>query len=378
MTSSQKAPPPPDYKALAEQQAGLNKEAFEYQTKANRVNQSGPAGSSSWTQGPDGTWSQTEQYNPEYQKILDAQRGNTQALTDQATGMLGGIKNAMGQPLDMSGMTDVQGWQGQQPIDKSGMQDWGQLDFNSLDPLAGAGFGSVQEIQKAMMSRLQPGLEQGNAAEQARLKAQGITEGSPAWQAAMQSQGQKMNDAQQQALLGSMGAYGDIFNRSLASRQQGVGEQTKSAEYANSLRNQQYGEGLQDFNTGNQAEMLSRGASEQDRTRQLQEALMQRQLPLSEYQALMGSAGGVPALSFNSFFNQGNAGAADLTGAAQQQYQAQLDNYNLAQKKKGGLMAGIGTAGGAIIGGMYGGPAGAAAGASAGGALGGGIGSAFG
>jgi hypothetical protein len=381
MGGSSKAPPPPDYEKLAVQQAGLNKEAFEYQTKANRVNQTNSTGSSTWSQDPTtGQWNQSQQYSPEYQKIIDAQRGNTQSLTDTASGMLGGIKDAYSQPFDTSGMTNVQGWQGSAAPDTSKMENWGKIDYSDNPALADSGFGGVESVQKAMMSRLQPALDQGNAAEIARLKSQGITEGSPAWQAAMQSQGQKANDANQQALLGSMGAYGDIFNRSLQARQQSVGEEAQAANYANALRGQQLGEGTTMFNIGNQAEALQRGADEADRTRQMQEALMQRQLPLQEYQQLMGAAGGVPGMQFGNFFNQGNAGAADITGGAQQTYQAQMDAYNASQKAKAGMLGGVGSVAGGIIGGVasMGNPAGVMAGAAAGSAIGGGVGGAAG
>jgi len=374
MSKSPKTPPPPDYAGLAQQQAGLNKEAFEYQTRANRPNQSNPYGTSTWSQDAQGNWSQSEQFSPEYQKLFDQQTQQQQQLGGMAGGMLGGVQQAMGQPMDTSGMTDIRGWQGTAAPDTSQMEGWGNIDFSDNAALADSGFGGVEAVQKAMMSRLQPGLEQGNAAEIARLKAQGITEGSPAWQAAMQSQGQRMNDASQQALLGSMGAYGDIFNRSLQARQQGVGEEMSAAQYANSLRGQQFGEGKSMYDIGNQRELLAREADTADRARQMAEAEAARYRPLQEYQALRGAAGGAPELGFNSFFNQGNAGAADMYGAAEKDYQARLDAANAAAKKKGGMMSGIGTMGGAIIGGIYGGPAGAAAGASAGGALGSAIG----
>jgi hypothetical protein len=376
MGGSSKTPPPPDYASLATQQAGLNKEAFEYQTKANRVNQSNPYGTSTWGTDAQGNPTQSQQYNPEYQQILDSQRGNTQNLTDTASGMLGGIRDTYSQPFDTSGMTNVQGWQGSAAPDTSKMENWGKIDYSDNPALAGSGFGSVQEVQQAMLGRLNPAMEQGRDAEIARLKAQGITEGSPAWNASMQSLGQKSNDMNNQALLGAMGAYGDIFNRSLAARQQSVGEETQAANYANALRGQQLGEGTTMFNIGNQSEALARGAQSEDRSREIQEALMKRQLPLSEYSQLMGAAGGVPGMQFGNFFNQGNAGAADLTGAAQQQYQAQLDAYNAQQKKKTGLMGGVGSVAGGIIGGVAtaGNPMGIAAGAS----IGGGAGSALG
>ena len=351
MGSKASAPPPPDYASLATQQATLNKQAADEQTKANRVNQTNAYGTSTWNQDPQGQWTQTQTYNPEYQQLLDSQRQNQQQLTDTSSGMLAGIKDQYSQPLDLSGLTRPDAWQNVNLPDTSNLQDWGKLDFSDNPALADSGFGGVEEVQKAMMSRLQPGLDQGNAAEVARLKSQGITEGSPAWQAAMQSQGQRANDASQQALLGSMGAYGDIFNRSLQARQLANTEDTTAANYANALRGQQFGEGQQLYTDANQQQVLGRTADTDDYTRQLQEALLQRGLPMQEYQQLMSAAGGAPpGLNFGSFFNEGNAGAADVAGAADKTYAAQMQAYNAAQTSKAGMLGGLGSVAGSFFG----------------------------
>jgi hypothetical protein len=298
---------------------------------------------------------------------MDQQRNYQSQLTDVSGGMLSGIKDAMGQPISFEGMQDIQSWKGSALPDTSKMQDWGQVDLSDNPALAESGFGGVEAVQKAMMSRLQPGLEQGNAAEIARLKAQGITEGSPAWQAAMQSQGQRANDASQQALLGSMGAYGDIFNRSLAARQQMTGEDFRAAEYANSLRGQQFGEGQQEYMMGNQQEVMARAAQTDDRTRQIEEMLMKRHMPLNEYSQLMGAAGGAPNMDFENYFNQGNAGAADIAGAAEKTYAAQMEAAAAKAKSKAGMMSAIGSVAGSFFG-----PIGTAVGGAIGSKLGGG------
>jgi len=91
----------------------------------------------------------------------------------------------------------------------------------------------------------------------------------------------------------------------------------------------------------------------------------------------MGAAGGVPGMQFSNFFNQGNAGAADITGAAAQQYQSQMDAYNAQQRRKSGMLGGVGSVAGGIIGGVAtgGNPMGIAAGAGIGGGAGGALGS---
>jgi hypothetical protein len=74
MAKSPKAPATPDYVGAAQATAQGNLDAVKYQTEANRVNQVGPEGNITWTQGADGKWTQTTTLNPQIQAALDAQR----------------------------------------------------------------------------------------------------------------------------------------------------------------------------------------------------------------------------------------------------------------------------------------------------------------
>lgn len=216
----------------------------------------------------------------------------------------------------------------------------GQNGYANIQGMPQAGFGAVQQIQDAMMGRLGSSLQQGRDAEMQRLKAQGITEGTPAWQAAMQSLNQKDVDSNQQALLGAMGAYGDIFNRDLQARQQGISE----------------------------AQLL-RSNSIDDRQRAIQEMLLQRQNPMNEYAALL-SGTGVQMPSFAGYTQATGYNAPDLMGAANSQYQDAMGRYNAQQASNASAGSGIGTILGGITGAFLGDPLlGAALGGTAGGAL---------
>lgn len=346
-----KAPDAPDYTTLARMQGNINQQAAREQTQANRVNQVNPYGSSTWTNNqtmsrqfdadqynaaldrwskgggsrppppqylPGGTgenfemgqqqqvnpaytqwqqnqnngmpnredyyhdmptdnWTQTVTLSPERQAMLDQQTSMQQNLLNQAQGNLS-------QPFDMSSLPSIH-----------------NLDLSQLSAMPDSGFGAVQQVQDAMMGRLQSGLDRGRAAETQRLKSQGITEGSPAWQAAMQSLGQKDNDANQQALLGAMGAYGDIFNRGLASRQQGLAEQS-----------------------------LLYNTSANDRARAYSEAMGNRLRPLQEMAALNG-AGNVQQPTFDAFTQATAYNPPNIYQAGQDQYNAQLGQYNANQ-----------------------------------------------
>lgn len=74
MGSKSKAPPPPDYTKLAQEQARLQNELMDKQTANNRVNQYNPLGSIQWEQDPaTGQWVQKETWNPEVMQAYQDQ-----------------------------------------------------------------------------------------------------------------------------------------------------------------------------------------------------------------------------------------------------------------------------------------------------------------
>lgn len=322
------APPAPDYSSLAKQQAALNQQAAYQQTTANRPNQVNPYGSLTWTntpttqrqldaqayasaleaysKNPNGpapnqadfykdmpvdSWTQTVTLSPEQQAIYNAQTSNQQNALNLAGQALQNVDTS---PLDLSKMGDVR-----------------QLDFSNAQALPDSGFNTVQQVQDAMMSRLQPSLTQARDQEIQRLKSQGITEGTPAWESAMRSLNNQQNDANQQALLAATSAYNDIFNRGLASRQQTIGEDTSL------------------YNT----DVASRA-------RNIQEALLQQQNPINLYSSLVnGTATQMP--SFSGYTQATPYSPADMVGAAQNQYNASMNAYNASQQANANRNSGL-------------------------------------
>lgn len=59
-----KPPDTPDLVGAAREQANINNQGVAQQTTANRPNQYGPFGSSTWQQGPDGQWTQNVSLTP--------------------------------------------------------------------------------------------------------------------------------------------------------------------------------------------------------------------------------------------------------------------------------------------------------------------------
>ena len=359
-------PPAPDYSALAIQQAALNKTAAQEQTAVNRPNQVTPWGTTQWSRGPgtfdqagydaalakakagsggtpgrweefnnesmgqgrnwiegtpatqpgtspnradfqtDGDWTQTQTLNPQDQALLDQYRQFQGKQQTVGAGLLDKAQGSLGREVDYGATPTPQG-----------------IDMSKMDTLD-AGFGAVEGVRDAMMGRMAPQRAQQRQSEIQRLKNQGLTEDSDAFQRAMTRLDQGDTDANQQALLGATSAYGDIFNRGLQKNNQNFGQQDAASRLAGLLRQQ--------------------NLSEQE---------TQRQSPLNDYMKLVqGTDPSAPQMP--SFMGGTGYNAADMTGAAQSQYQAQMDAFNADQAQKGGMMSGLFGLGGAMLGGPAG------------------------
>lgn len=143
-----------------------------------------------------------------------------------------------------------------------------------------------QTAQDALMSRLNPRFAQQEEQLRTRLANQGITLGSEAYGREMNQFGQQRNDAMMQAAL--QGINLDQANRSAALQEQ---------------------------------------AYLQDR-------------PLNLVNALKTGAQ-VQSPQFQQFAQQQTTAGPNLLGAAQAQYQADIDAFNAEQAQSGGLMSGL-------------------------------------
>lgn len=445
------APPPaPDYTGAAEKTAESSQEAQTRADWANRPTQNTPWGQSSWTSAaavdpatgkPVTNWTQNITLTPEQQKALNDQMAIDSGKSGLALDMLGRAGDATSQPFDMSKLTQMMGIDPSKlgefgnlnydslpaliaGLDKSGLPGLvsglntsgmpglkGGLDWSQLGAMPESGFGAVEDVQKAMMSRMAPDLLRRREGEIQRLKAQGLTEGTEAWNNAMQNLQRGENDASQQALLGGMGAYNDIFNRGMSVRGQGLkeqlsdaqlaaasrgqltdeqmknaqlasgargqltaeqmadaqlasgargqyaGERENAADWANALRGQKFGEQVTNANlTG------------QQRQQQIAEQSFLRSLPLNELNALLtGTQVGMPQMP--GFSTSQSAGGTNYLGATNMADQRAIDLFNAQQAAAGNRSSGMMGMLGTIGGGMMGGPVGAKAGGFLGGLL---------
>jgi hypothetical protein len=157
-----------------------------------------------------------------------------------------------------------------------------------------------QAVQDAIMSRLRPELDRQQSGLDNQLANQGIMRDSEAYNTAQDRQGQSRNDLMIQAALQGI-------NTGQQARQQGIAEQyaaqSRPLDIVNALR------------TGNQ----------------------------------------VQNPQFVNVPQQATTAGADLLGAAQGNYNAQMGQYNAAQGGNNALMSGLFSLGGAALGGPMGG-----------------------
>lgn len=254
----------PDFTGLANQQAGLNQQQANQQTLANRANQYGPGGMLTWSQGPNGQWTQQTSLNP-----------TAQTAYDNATGGMSAYTNAL--------------------ADRSWMPSWGSSDITSGVPgMPDAGFGADQKTIDAMRALQSPSLQAAEDARRAQLAAQGITQGSRISDLTERELGNTRSDADMKAILAGTQEYGNVFNRGMQARQQGVNERERSSQLATALR--------------------------QNMNREIGDSLTQ-----------LGGVRDNLTPKFGSYSSATTAPAADIYGAGADQYRAQLDALRVAQ-----------------------------------------------
>ena len=197
------APAAPDYASAAKATSAGDLEMAKYATKANRINQTTPYGSLTYSQNPDETWNQVETLTPQAQQALDQQLSLNTKYGDVANIGFDKTRQLFENP---------------------------ELDMSQL-PTRGIDVGRTG--QEAIMSRLQPQLAQQEEALRTRLANQGITLGSDAYGKEMTAQGQRGNDLQMQAAM--QGINLDQANRSAALQEQAY-VQDRPLNLINALR----------------------------------------------------------------------------------------------------------------------------------------------
>ena len=222
--------PIPNFSSLASEQGQINQQSANQTTLANRPNQTNPYGSLTWSMGPDGQWTQRQTLS-----------GTGQSAFDSATNGQANLSSMLGLGVSTNGLSD---W-----------GDAGSLT-DGVSAMPDGGFGASQQVIDAVKGLQQPGITQARDAERARLAAMGITLGSDASNTSERNLGNAQSDADMKAILAGTQEYGNVFNRGLAQRQQGVSENEKSFNMAQALRGAQSQERL-GYNSANQGNLAA-------------------------------------------------------------------------------------------------------------------------
>ena len=276
------------------------------------------------------------------------------------------------------------------------------LDYSGVSRLPGTDDFAAQskEVNDAVYnqatSRLDPQFQKQQSDMAASLAAKGVTEGSQAYKNAMDQFARQKTDAYNQATYSGIQAgadrQGQLFGMGLQARQQGVGEVNNQGQFANQAQQQQYDQNQgrasfnnqavgqqydqsmgaaqfaneaeqnaydrtsanatfrnnaqnQTFNQG-QANLASNNAARQQ---QYTEAAYNRNLPIQDIAALMGTAPGVTNPQFASF-SPTQVANTDTAGITQQGYQNAYGAYQAKQQARSGALGGLfGLAGSAAM-----------------------------
>ena len=286
-----KAPPPPDYQALAKQTSANDLKAAQYATSANRINQYNPYGSLTYdkTTNPDGTenWTQNERLSKVGQKLFNADNQSKLALADLQAGAVDRTRDQMSNGFDDSQLA------GRAQV----------FDPNSREMgTAYDGQGMTNNATEAILSRVNPQLERQQAAMESQLLNQGVTRGSQAWNTAIDELGRQRNDATIQAGLQGI--------------QLGQSQQAQRFGQQNSL-----------YSLGAAGQAQQYGQQDAQRKQSLQEQQYFENRDLNQLNALRtGSQTSNP--EFERFAQQGQTSGADAMKAGQAQYGAEVANVN--------------------------------------------------
>lgn len=191
------APAAPDYTALAQQQAQMQRDINRETLSANRVNQVTPYGNVNYTQsGTDQygnpTYTATQTLSPEEQAIYGKQSGLYSNLLGSAEAGLSNYQKSLEHP---------------------------QIDTSKLPSY---GINPGETYSDAIMRRLQPQMAQEQESFDAKMANQGITPGTQAYENAARSFRQGQNDKLTSAVIGGMqtglGANQQAFNQALTNQ----------------------------------------------------------------------------------------------------------------------------------------------------------------
>jgi hypothetical protein len=281
-------------------------------------------------------------------------------------------------------------------------QGIGQAQNLQTNPNYASGMQGWDQANQILQARLQPQMAQAAESNTAALANQGIVPGTQAYENAMRTFNQGQNDLLTNSQLAGQSIGNNLFNQGLAGGQftnsaitqqnqnqlantslnnsaaqqnytnqlAGLGFNNQQAQqgyantlaaqqannaasqqgYANSQQQQQANNAIAQQQFGNQMANANLGNTAQQQ--QYNQALTNYNMPLNTLSALRTGAQ-VQNPTFVNAPQQANTSGADLLGATQMGYNAQMGNFNAQQAAQQGLNSGLmglgGTLGAAAI-----------------------------
>lgn len=182
------------------------------------------------------------------------------------------------------------------------------LDLSGLPaaPSLETGVAERDAVTEALLARLNPEIERGREALETRLLNQGFTRGTEGFNEAFDEFNRQQNDLRLQATLAGGAEQNRIF-----------------------------------------------GLAASERERALQEDLLERNTPLNELSALLGTSPGITLPQFSPAPQTGIA-PTDVIGAQNLALQADIANFNAQSQARNAALGGLFGLGGAALGGVTG------------------------
>lgn len=403
-----KAPKAPDPKETSAAQTGTNIGTAVANSWLNNVNQVTPDGSLTFTQTGTKNYydpytgktyeipltTATQTLSPKQQAIKDQEDATNLNLGKLANSQSSRLNDLLGKPFSLDGAPAAGNANN---LKAPNYQQYGsdpQLQTSVgagqiQNKLGNAGditrsYGgdysrNVQQVQDALLSRLNPTIEQDRSALSQQLANQGIMPGSQAYQTAMDQMERNVNDqrtsvllaaGQEQSRLAGLdqqqaqfqnSAQQQAYNQTLASGQFGNAAQQQAYEQAlgkanlNNATKQQMWQNQNQATQGNNALAGQRYADQQTqfnaqntaRNQWLQEQYQQRNQPINEISALLSGA----QVTGPSFVNSANSQIAttDVAGIINQDYQNRVGAYQQQQAQTNGILGGLFGLGSSLI-----------------------------
>lgn len=313
-------------------------------------------GTAKWTDPLSGSTYEIPQYtttqtlSPAQQKLLDSQTqaGTTMSnLANQQLGKLGGI---LGSTVDVSKAPKVTAPQfskmGGGPNLSTKFGNAGGITRSYGDD---AGYAQQrQRVESALMQRMNPGLQQDEAALRARLANQGIKVGTEAYDRELQNYGRNVNDARLGAILGAGEEQTRLAGLDQAraqfqnsAQQQAYSQLLGRAAFGNEARQQMFGNRMASTGFNNQQAQQAFSNQQALRSNYLNERYAARNQPINEIAALLGGG----QVQNPNFVNTASPGVAntDYAGMVGQNYNQQLAAWQQRQQNNpmNGILGGL-------------------------------------